>query len=126
MLLGQRQVLSGVSFVPKRSAGEPGQLAYVTVSKGNRCAVWSEVLEPFDRIRYEAPFSLLAVGDDRRPGGLEPLDRVQHRGVVQRIQLVLPYLAGGELAHSFYERRRSGDTADGLGRYRHRKKPPLM
>jgi hypothetical protein len=47
-------------------------------------AVGRQVLEAGERVGREAWLRLLTVRDHRRAGGLEPLDGVAQRGVVQR------------------------------------------
>lgn len=70
------------------AGGEPRELARVAILERDRHAVRGEVLKPDQRIGREARLGLLAVGDHRRAGRLELLDRVAKRLLVQAVKLL--------------------------------------
>ena len=91
-----------VPLVAKRAAREPRHAAGMAGREGDREAVGVGVRQPLHGIGPEIVIlPLLAVGDDRGAGGLEPLDGVADRLLVQGIQ--------ARVVHAF-----SGDRLDQL------------
>jgi len=58
------EIRIGVRLVAERPGGQPRELARVSVGERDGDAVGCEVGEPVDRVRGEAGFRLLAIGDD--------------------------------------------------------------
>ena len=81
------QVAVGVRLVAERPAGEPRHAADVAGRERDLEAVGGGVRQPVDAVGPEVVvLPLLAVGDDRRAGCLEPRDGVPDRLVVERVQ----------------------------------------
>ncbi len=115
------EVFRRVGRVAERARGQDRKLASVAVREGNRHAARGEVREPVDRVGREARLSLLAVGDDGRPGLLEAADRVAHGAVEEGLERVFPDAPLPEGAHAVHELDRTGNAADGFGGYSHGK-----
>ena len=119
------QQVDGVRGVAKRPAAQHGQLAGVPVGERHDRAARRQVGYARHRVGQEARLVLLAVGDHRRAGGLEPADRVRQRLVRQ-----LPQTGGVEPAlrvvlEASQELRGTRDAADRLGRNAHGVVVPL-
>src|SRR5882724_12617047 len=110
-----REICVGVGLIAERPSGQPRQLARVSVGERDDDAVGCEVGEPMDRVRGEAGFRLLPVGDDGGLGRFEPLDGVTDRRILEPSELVARETALGELLYSRDELRWSGDAANGFG-----------
>ncbi len=84
---GHVEVAVGVPLVAERAGGQPRHPADVAGRERDLEAVRGGVRQPVDAVRPEVVvLPLLAVGDDRRAGGLEPRDRVADRLLVERVQ----------------------------------------
>ncbi len=118
------QRVGGIGLVAERAAGQLGQLAVVAVGEdGEELPPAGQVVGQAragqgvrQRIGGEARPTLLAVGDDRRAGGLQVLDGVLDGRVLlllQRRLVDLPLVVGrvGGL-----QRARAGQGADRLRR----------
>ena len=81
------QVAVRVPLVTERAARQPRHPADVAGRERDLEAVRGRVRQPVDAVGPEVVvLPLLAVGDHRRAGGLEPLDGVPDRLVVERVQ----------------------------------------
>ena len=84
---GHVQVAVRVPLVAERAGRQPRHPAGVAGRERDLEAVRGRVRQPVDAVRPEVVvLPLLAVGDDRRAGGLEPRDGVADRLVVERVQ----------------------------------------
>ena len=84
---GHVQVAVRVPLVAERAGRQPRHPADVAGRERDLEAVRGGVRQPVHAVRPEVVvLPLLAVGDDRRAGGLEPLDGVADRLVVERVQ----------------------------------------
>src|SRR5712692_5009037 len=115
-----REICIGVRLIAERPGGQPGELPRVAVGEGDGDAIRREIREPVDRVRGEAGFRLLPVGDDGGLGCLETLDGIADRRVLEASELIAREATGGELLHARDEVRGSGDAANGLCGNRHR------
>ena len=84
---GHVQVAVRVPLVAERPGRQPRHPADVAGRERDLEAVRGGVRQPVDAVGPEVVvLPLLAVGDDRRAGGLEPLDGVPDRLVVERVR----------------------------------------
>src|SRR5438128_3907582 len=109
-----RDIPIGVRLIAERPGSQPGELPHVPVRERDRDAVGCEVREPVDRVRGEARFRLLPIGDHGGLGRLEAPDGVADRRVLEASELVAREATGGELLHPRDELRGSGDAANGF------------
>ena len=87
VLQGHVQVAVRVPLVAERPGRQPRHPADVAGRERDLEAVRGRVRQPVDAVGPEVVvLPLLAVGDDRRAGGLEPLDGVPDRLLVERVQ----------------------------------------
>ena len=85
------------------------------VGEGDDHSVGGQVGQARQGIRDERRFGLLAVGDDRRTGGLEALDGLPHHFLLQGPQLLVAEVPGGVGGHGLLELGGPGDAPDGFG-----------
>ncbi len=119
-----RQRLGGVGAVPERAADQLRQLPVVPVGEdGEVLTAAGQVLGqpgPGERVRQrvggETGPALLAVGNDRRPGRLLPLDRVPDGCVLLGLELLArqrPGVVGGVGVLKFARPRQRSHRLDG-------------
>jgi hypothetical protein len=99
----------------------------VAVHEGDGDAVGSQVRQVADRVGRKARFSLLAVGDDRRPCCLKLLDGDTNRVLVESIEALSRDVAALELSNAFEKLARPGNAAYRFSRNRnfaHGSSPP--
>ena len=88
---GHVQVAVRVPLVAERAGRQPRHPAGVAGRERDLEAVRGRVRQPVHAVGPEVVvLPLLAVGDDRRAGGLEPLDGVPDRLLVERVQAAGP------------------------------------
>ena len=112
------QIGVGIALVPERPARQARHPPRVTGGERNLEAVGRRVLQPVDTVGPEiVVLPLFAVGDDRGPRLLEPLDRVLDRRLIERLQARIVAVSRFE---SLEQRGRSRYAANRLGRNVHR------
>ena len=103
------EVAVRVALVAERARGQPRHATRVPGGERDLEAVGSGIRKPVDAVGPEVVvLPLLAVGDHRRPGRFEALDRVADRVVVERVEA---RIVAAEPFHGLDER---AGTRDGF------------
>ena len=91
----------------------------MSVRKGNRYSVRSKIGKSGKRVSSKARFRLLTIGDDRRTGLLQALDRILKCAGIGAIQCRATYLPSLEAGHGLQQGSRAGNAAYRFRQDRH-------